>query len=418
MTSNEDQESLRKRLRIMAEDPKVQEVRPAAHTPKGWEPGVVWEGTGGTITTGSIDSMPEVADDWAPILKERGLDPDKYEVDGTSIKWTSWDGWKRDGPDDPAYSTLCFSFKANIRLRRPAEDDVNLIAMYERAKEGPAVEFGTETGDYTMVINLSDWQIGNADGGGVEAQVIALASLVAKIKGRYEYLTATGLSIGTILLAGLGDLFENCAGFYAYQAFVVQLNKREQEHVIRTALFEIIDTIVDLAPQIMVIAVGGNHGENRGGGNKLFTDKSDNSDVAIFEQLRDMCNANPDRYGHIDWRIPRESMAVSVEASNTFLAFTHGHIAKSRGAAIATVWGWWEKQAMGRHYPGVAAAQILTTGHFHHFNVKEQDGRTVFIGPSLTAVGDYYGDQQGVEPSPGTLTYCVLNGRWSHLEIL
>lgn len=42
--------------------------------PAGWAPGVVWDGTAGTITTGPVDEIP---DDWSSLLAARGLDPDR-----------------------------------------------------------------------------------------------------------------------------------------------------------------------------------------------------------------------------------------------------------------------------------------------------------------------------------------------------
>ncbi len=83
-----------------------------------------------------------------------------------------------------------------------------------------------------------------------------------------------------------------------------------------------------------------------------------------------------------------------------------------------TLWKWWEKQALGRFYPGVASANLLLTGHFHHFNVKEQLHRTIMVAPSLTDVSDYFGDAQGVMSSPGTLTLTVDVDGWDNVRIL
>jgi len=41
-------------------------------TPSGWEPGVVWDGKKGQITTSVITEPPT---DWSDLLRERGLDP-------------------------------------------------------------------------------------------------------------------------------------------------------------------------------------------------------------------------------------------------------------------------------------------------------------------------------------------------------
>ena len=50
--------------------------------PPGWAPGLVWDGSRGTLTTGTLDSPPT---DWGPLLAARGLDPDVYEIVGDTI---------------------------------------------------------------------------------------------------------------------------------------------------------------------------------------------------------------------------------------------------------------------------------------------------------------------------------------------
>ncbi len=407
-------EELRTRIETIGRDHDLQPTKDK-ETPQGWEPGVKWNGKDGELTSSTLFKPPT---DWDPILRERGLDPDYYEVDGDNIRWCSWDGWKRDENGD-TYSTICYSYKANIRLKKPLQqgEDKDLLALYRKAKKAKPVN-PTKDGESTFLIALSDWQIGNPDGGGTEAQVVALAGLSDLLKKRIKALRKAGVDIGTIAIVGLGDLFENCQGFYRHQEFTVELDMRSQERVIREAVFTLISDMTPLAPRIIVGAVGGNHGEHRAGGNRYNTTKADNSDVAIFEQVYDICRANPERYGHIDWRIPNGDLAIAMELSGHHVAFTHGHVAKSKGAAMNTMWSWWEKQAHGRFYPGVADADYLVCGHFHHFNVKEQLGRTIFIAPSLTDVSDYYGDSQGVSTSPGTLTFVLSPDGWDHLSVL
>ena len=79
---------------------------------------------------------------------------------------------------------------------------------------------------------------------------------------------------------------------------------------------------------------------------------------------------------------------------------------------------WWQKQAMGRAHPGLADATILIAGHYHHLNVKEQEGRALFICPSLTTVGEYFQDDMGVKTQPGTLTLTVDESGWGNLHLI
>lgn len=388
--------------------------------PSGWTPGAEWDGKTktGEITTGPMDAPPE---DWGPLLQHYGMDPDVFEIAGDTIKMSAWDGWGREAQGEQAVSKVQFSFKADIRLRRGAldENDVDLLELLTDAQKKKPSSKKRATGDTTFVLCLSDWQIGNNDGGGVETQMDALASLPEKAKERIAELRKIGKKIDTIAIVGLGDLFENCDGFYQHQPFTVELNMRRQTQVIRRALYFIIKELAPLADKIIVAGVGGNHGENRGNGKKYFTDKADNSDVSVFEQVYDIFQANENgAYDHIDWRIPDEELAISLDLSGYYVAFTHGHVPRPTGGAMNTLWKWWEKQALGRFYPGVASANLLVAGHFHHFNVKEQLNRTIMIAPSLTDVSDYFGDAQGVMSSPGSLTFTVDSEGWDDIKVI
>lgn len=417
--TEENLAEFRKRMTTIGEDNNLQVEKEleTKNRPDGWAPGASWDGgtKTGSITT---DVVSEVPGNWDEILAERGLDPEFFEIAGDTIKWTSWDGWGKD-PDGETYEKLCFSYKADIRLRRKFGDVENpdLLELYQEAKKAKRPK-RIPDGDSTLVIALSDWQIGNPDGGGTEAQVLALAGLGGKIEDRVKQLRKGGVKIETIALIGLGDLFENCTGYYRHQEFTVELDMRAQERVIRRAIFDLVGVVARLANKVIVAAVGGNHGENRDGSKRYTTTKADNTDVSVFEQVYDMCAQNEDAFGHIDWRIPNGELAISMEISGRYMAITHGHIAKSRAGAIQTLWGWWEKQALGRFFPGVATADILLVGHHHHLNVKEQLNRTLFIAPSLTDVSDYYGDSQGVMTSPGTLTFVVHSEGWTDLQVI
>lgn len=381
--------------------------------PAGWQPGVVWDGTSGEITTGPVDGPPST---WDDILRSRGLDPAEFEVVGDTMKWCSYDGWKKDSPDEPAYSTILYSFKAQIRRKISGisaipEDVYREVRKAKRPKkEAPA-------GDSTFVIALSDWQVGNCDGGGIEAQATKIADLVESLPDRIADLRRIGRSIGTIAVLGLGDLVEGTCGHYPAQQFRVQLDRRDQTKLVRRGVRDIIMGVAPLAQKILVAAVPGNHGENRQNG-KSITSVHDNDDVAVFEQVAEILAVNPEAYGHVGFRLSRDEVALSLNLNGTILGMTHGHVTRPAGGAINGVWNWWKDQSMGRGYPGIADSDILVTGHYHHFNVKEQEGRALFICPSLTNVGDYFTDSKGVKTRPGTLTFLVAPDGWGDLTIV
>lgn len=390
------------------------EPSPRNHpAPKGWEPGVVWDGTKGEITTAAMEEPPA---DWDDILKERGLDPKRYEVVGDSMRWCSFDGWKRDAPGEKAYSALCYSYKAEIRLRKGVSDDVSLEELYKEARKAKKHKSARTEGDTTLVVALSDFQIGNMDGGGIETQIDALAALPDLIGDRLKALKKMGVEIGTTCVAGLGDLVEGTCGFYPAQEFRVELDRREQVRVVRRNIRDILKAVSGSTERVIATAVPGNHGENRKNG-KAYTRPSDNDDVAVFEQVAEILAENS-TYDNVGFRLPGDGIAISLELSGQIVSFTHGHVPKMRGTPANTLWEWWKDQAHGRHYQHLADSNILVSGHFHHLNVKQQEGRTLFICPSLTNVGDYFGDAKGVDTVPGTLTFTVDVNGWDNLQVL
>lgn len=407
-------QSLTERLAAVESQAAHEDSVKERQVPPGWQPGVVWDGASGTITTGPLADPPQTDDDWSELLSERGLDPSKYQIVSDSVKWTSYDGWRRDSPDEAAYSALCFSFRAEIR-RKGVSSGIPEDLYIAASKIKPPKK--VETGPLTFVVALSDWQLGNCDGGGIDEQVAKIAALPEVIAHRVKQLRKSGLEIGTIAVLGLGDLSEGTCGFYPAQKFRVQADRREQIKLVRRGLRDIVMAMAPLASEVVVAAVPGNHGENRDG-NKSYTSPGDNDDVAVFEQVAEILSINPEAFGHVGFRLPLERVAISVTLSDKIVALTHGHIPRPSGGAANAMWNWWRDQSHGRAYPGVADADYLIAGHFHHLNIKEQEGRTLIVCPSLTRVGDYFQDQHGVMTRPGTLTFVLSPEGWSDLSIL
>jgi predicted phosphodiesterase len=407
-------QNLAERLAAVEKQAEHEDAVRTKVAPSGWEPGVVWDGKAGTITT---DTLYETPEDWSDLLRSRGLDPDKYEVVGDTIKWCSYDGWKRENPEDTATSCICYSFKADIRLKSK-HAPIDLEELYKEVRKKKKSSKEPKGGEETFLVCLSDWQVGNRDGGGVERQAAKIADLVDSIPDRIADLRRGGHNIGHIVVAGLGDLGEGTCGHYPAQQFRIEVDRREQLKIVRRGIRDIVMGIAPLASQVTVTAVGGNHGENRGLNGKAFTTTGDNDDVAVFEQVAEIFAANPDAYGHVSFRLPLERLTLSLSLSGHIVAFTHGHLSKPSGNAAQSMWNWWKDQTLGRAHPGVADADILIAGHYHHLNVKEQEGRAVFIAPSLVAVGEYFQDSYGVKTREGTLSMVIAPDGWGELHLI
>lgn len=407
---------LAKRLAAVENEAALVDAWKQKKFPSGWEPGVVWDGTQGHIVT---NPQTTTSVDWSDLLRERGLDPDVYEIVGDTIRWTSFDGWKRDAPGEEAYSTICYSYKAEIRRKQAESSTDNPIpeAVYQEVRKAKKGKKLPPTGEGHFVIALSDWQAGNMDGGGVAVQAERIADLVTILPDHLADLRRAGNKIGHVVIAGLGDLVEGTCGHYPAQQFRVEMDRREQMKLVRRGIRDIVMEISKHAEKVTVTAVGGNHGENRQNG-KAFTSTNDNDDVAVFEQVAEILAVNPDAFGHVGFRLPLERLHTSINLAGHIVAFTHGHLSKPGANAAQAVWNWWKDQAHGRAFPAIADADILVTGHYHHFNCKEQEGRAVLICPSLTQVGEYFQDIYGVKTRAGTMTFTVDPDGWNNLNIL
>lgn len=395
----------------------LDKLQQPTRTPKGWEPGLVWHGDRGEITTPALDEMiNEDSEIWGELLKERGLDTNKFEIVGGTLRWCSFDGWKRDAPGDDAYSAVCYSYKAAIQVKRDVKSGPDMEELFiEARKRKPKVR--NLAGSATLVVPLSDWQIGNADDGGVKAQIESLAALPELIVDRIKRLRKVGYTIERVVLVGMGDLVEGTCNFYPDQTFTVQLDRRKQMRVVRRALVDIVMAVADNTTEVYVTAVGGNHGEHRGGsGGKAHTGDADNDDVGVFEQVMEIIAASA--YENVTFALPDDELAIGVEVHGRIIGFTHGHVLKPQANAAEAVWNWWTRQAMGRFYESIADAEIVVTGHFHHFNLKQQKGRTVMVCPSLRDFGKWFGKNAGVRAEPGTLSFVVDDQGWHEIEIL
>lgn len=402
------------RLKALEGKEEVADARRPRPTIPGWEPGVVWHGSSGEITTDAVAESG--APCWDDMLAARGLDPTRYEVVGDTVRWCSWDGWSKnaDGETEPA---ICYSFKAQIRLKRPETANTDLEALYQEARKAKKGAKPAPSGDSTFVVALSDWQVGNKDGGGVEAQARAIADLVDSIPQRLADLRRMGHKIGHVAVFGMGDLVEGTCGHYAAQQFRVEIDRRDQIKLVRRGVRDIVMSVAKHTPQMTVAAIPGNHGENRQNG-KSITSVHDNDDVAVFEQVAEILAVNPDAFGHVGFRLSRDEIALAINLSGKVVAITHGHAARGGAQAANIMWNWWKEHSHGRAYPGVADADILISGHFHHLNVKEQESRALLICPSLVPVGDYWTDQHGTTTRSGTLSLLVAPDGWGELTLI
>ena len=180
-------------------------------------------------------------------------------------------------------------------------------------------------------------------------------------------------------------------------------------------MMKTIDTFLPLAKRIVLCGVPGNHGEtSRSGKGQVTTTRLDNSDTMHMEICKEIMSANPDRYGHVEVNIP-EGFHQNITVKGKTVAMTHGHMSGGGGNAEAKIESWWKGQMYGFLPSG--DAEILVTGHYHHFRSKQQGDRTWFQCPSLDKSIDFTA-RTGNWSHPGVLSFTVSNKGWDNLKIL
>lgn len=386
--------SLSARVKKLTEPVENNPASTTCPTP-GFKPGLVMEGqTGKVVSTPRAEPITE--DGYDDLLREWGFDPDFYEVI-EPVACSVWQQSKRTEDGERDIVNL-YAYKARVQqIKRarldPDELDRLLAPVRKARKRKPA-----PSGSKAFVVTIGDSQTGKPDGGGVDAVVQRLDSMVGVVKARYTELRERGHDLGTLVVVFVGDLGEGCDGHYEMQTFGVQLDRRDQNKVnrrlIRNALMEWSQDFTD----VLVTAVGGNHGENRKDG-KAFTSFNDNDDVAVVEQVAEILAANP-IYDHVRFALPRGELTVCVEACGTRIGLAHGHQATSPDKIIDPFWTGHDFGAQP-----LSAADLLVTGHFHHYRFEEAvTGRWWLQVPPLECESTWYVNRKGRTSSPGIAT--------------
>lgn len=393
-----------RRLRYLADrgPEPIPARRPPVRHPAGWEPGVAWDGTRGTVTSPPTD---DPAPDWDHVLRHFGLDPERFEV-LEPVQMRSWEAAIGNGE----VRTLWY-YRATIRGRRSADERADVDALIARIEAHAPTE-RLPGGPRALVVALSDWQLGKA---GTEATVERILGLGDAVRARLAELRALGRPVATLYACGLGDVVEACDGHYPSQAFEVELSMREQRKVARRLIVALLTAWAPEVERLVVPVVPGNHGEHRKNG-AAFTSFGDNSDLEVFEQAAEVLAANPAAYGHVSFVVPRDSLTLALDVHGAILGLAHGHQARQGATVQAKLLNWWKGQSHGLR--PVGDAEVLLVGHFHQLLVHHDGPRTLMIAPTLDSGSQWWAETRGTDSRPGTLTFTLGASGWADLQVL
>ena len=394
----------------------VPDRTPARTThPAGWEPGIAWDGQTGTITTAPLEQKPDPAL-WAELVADWGLDPNVTTIEPGSVQVRGWDANIGGGViQRMRYYRATLKARADIADRADVEALIQQISKRKKRNNATTV---TDT-EHALVAGLSDWQIGKGEADGSAGSVGRIIDARDKLVDRINELKRVKRPPASVYLLGLGDLVEQCSGHYPMQAYQSDLDRREQARVVRRLILSYVDAVAALVPRVQLVAVPGNHGENRNSSGKAYTTFTDNDDLAVFEQVAEILSHNPDRYGHVTTYLS-DSLSTAVDVHGAVIGLAHMHQGRSGSNPQQKVEKWWAGHALGRGK--VQDADILFTGHYHHLMVSESTGRTWFQMPALDPGSAWFTEATGQHAPPGLFTVSVgaCHGvrKWDDLKVL
>ena len=379
--------------------------------PKGWEPRI-------DTSKKEIVSKPQKKAGnpqdhrWDKYLEELGFNPDEFEII-EPFEIRSWDSNTENGKDTFYY------YKAKIISKHAVNDRdfdfKSLLSEIKKSKPKPQ----TINGKSSMIVCLSDWQMGKRDGDGTKGIVERIEQMIPDVTARIKELRKSGVDLAHLYVVGLGDIVEGCEGFYPMQEHSVEYDLRRQKMIARRLLVKSLKAWAPLFKNVVVACVPGNHGENRKNG-KAFTTFGDNFHVAIFDEAAEIFQENP-AYKHIKFVIPENDLWLTLDVSGTIIGLAHGHQFRTGGRyshqkAVA----WLSGQAFGMTEMG--DADILISGHFHHLFVVNEGKRTLMQCPSVDGGSEWFENMTGKSSYAGTLTFSITPGKtqlpWDNLKVL
>jgi len=333
---------------------------------------------------GYFVSTPRAAidiEDAVSLFKDFDLDPTVWEV--VSVRKSRWQTFNGDWLE---------AARVNIKpagASRETDLDYDaLVSSIDRWKPGKA-EKGT--GPLFAIYAIGDTQYGKDAGGGTEATVARVLHALDEAVARHKELLKLGRKIGTVVLPQLGDCIEGSTSQNGKVIGRSDMGVTHQVRIGRRVLLAWIKAFAPLCEELLIPVVPGNHDEVH---RIMMTDPTDSWQVEIASIVQDICAENP-ALSHVKFFYPNpDNATLAIDLGGTTLGMAHGHQAKDMGKWIAG-------QATGR--TPVGAADVLITGHFHHFRADQVGPRLWIQVPAMDGGSAWFRDKTGLESPTGVV---------------
>lgn len=374
--------------------------RVRAPHPKGWEPGVKFDpNTVQYVVTTDVTVPLEGEPDWESAIKAMGIEiPEGHRVRIAEMRYDPA-AWTRDSADQTKATTKPiwrYRFVVEPYVEEPESiDSVALLNSLKRKKSTRP----KANGDASFILTLNDTQIGKDTGGGTEATLERLDRFFSLAEFRMEDVRK---QIGDLVILMVGDLVEGCS-IYPNQSFQIDRDRRAQ---IRDTTLIVLDLLDRFAPNfdtVRVMAVPGNHGENRINGKRI--NRHDNDDVLVAESAA-VAAERDKNLSHVNFNIALDQAALTMDVHGHVLGATHGSVfGKSAGNPSQKALNWFKNMAAGRN--PVGDSDVLVSAHYHHEQIVNW-GKTLWTQlPAMDGGSPEFAEFSGSDAAPGMATWMM-----------
>ena len=391
--------------------PPTLATRQRSTHPKGWEPGVKWDNNEVRYVTTDILPAMEGEVDFAKAITDMGIEiPSGYRVRIAEMRFDPV-AWTREDPEQK-YATTKPAWRYRFVIEPdssvPSVDGIQILNSLARKTRSQ----NRVSGEKTLVLNINDTQAGKDAGGGTEALIERMDHFLTLAEAR---IADDRKQLGDLVIMLGGDLIEGCS-IYPNQSWQIDLDMRGQIRTMTGILLHSLDRLATKFPTVRVVAVPGNHGENRINGKR--NNRHDNMDQLCAEATA-MAATRDSKLEHVNFNIAYEEPALTTDIQGHIYALTHGSIygKGSGGDPTAKAYNWYKNMAAS-HHP-VGDATVLVGNHYHH-EIIRNFGTLLFVqNPAMDGGSPEFADYSGQSAPAGMSSWVVTpESRFTGYEVL
>lgn len=336
-------------------------------------------------TPRTAGQLPDAVD----LFKDFDLDPEVWTV--ISVRKSRWQRY-----DGEWLEAARVSIKPSQQILQ--ENQLDFEKLIDEVKKWRPSKIIPVKGYLTAIYAIGDTQYGKDAGDGTEGTVRRVLGAIDESVNRHKELLKTGRNIGTICLPQLGDCIEGSTSQHGKVLGRSDLGVTQQVRLGRRILMNWVKAFVPLSERLIVPVVPGNHDEPH---RTVITDPADSWQIEVVAAVQDACAENP-ALQHVEFRYPeRDNSTLAIDLNGTMLGMAHGHQARDMVK-------WWHGQATGR--TAVGSADILLTGHFHHFIAQQVGPRLWLQVPAMDGGSAWFRNSKGLESPTGIVSFVVGDG--------